>query len=248
TVKSMQADLAAERPRWYALQARTAIAAGDADSARKMLAQLQATGTDRAKLTELQQAMETQQADARLVSLARRVHAAINAGALTEPAADSAQALVQQMQQLNRNHPLTASAQQELQAALADRARAQQEAAAARARPETSAPAGAAAAPPPPLAAATQAGDDYISAKPAVALDVVYPQRALDIRQQGYVIVEFTLNADGRAADPHVVESSPPAVFDAAALQAVRHGRFDTRALGAVAKPHLARLRISFKP
>lgn len=244
SVKAMQAEVAAERPRWFATQARSAIAAGNTEAARKMLEQLDATGTDKAKVAELQQAMDSQQADARMVALARRVHAAINAGALLEPAADSAQALVQQMQQLNRNHPLTASAQQELQAALAERTRTQ-EAAAARARADTSA-APAASVPPPPAAA--KSNEDYLTAKPVTRLVAEYPQRALEAGQEGYVIVEFMLSADGRAANPRVVDSNPASIFDSAALQAVRRGRFDASVLGNPPQPRRARLRISFKP
>jgi protein TonB len=89
--------------------------------------------------------------------------------------------------------------------------------------------------------------EQYVSARPLAPLDVSYPQRAFDAGQKGYVIVEFMLAADGRAGNPRVVESSPPAIFDAAALQAVRRGRFDTSALGNPARPKLARLRISFR-
>jgi TonB family protein len=245
-VTALQAELAAARPRWLATQARAAIAAGDVDGAARLMAQLAASGADRATLGDLQQSMASQQADARLVALARRVRAAINAGALIEPATDGAQALVQQMQQLNRDHPLTAAAQQELQAALAERSRLQQQAEAARARAAAPAPAPAIV---PPLTPAPAApADDFLAARPVAPLDVSYPQRAFEAGQKGYVIVEFTLDATGRATNAHVVESSPPAVFDAAALQAVRRGRFDPSALGVPAKPQRARLRISFKP
>ncbi len=244
----LQAELAAARPRWLATQVRAAIAAGDGDSAARLLVQLAASGADRATLANLQQSMDSQQADARLVALARRVHTAINSGVLIEPAADSAQALVQQMQQLNRDHPLTIAAQQELQAALAERSRAQHEAEAARARARAAAPAPAPAVVPPPAPPPAAPADDFLAARPAAPLDVSYPQRAFEAGQKGYVIVEFTLDAAGRATNAYVVESSPPSVFDAAALQAVRRGRFDASALGVPAKPQRARLRISFKP
>ena len=240
----LQSELAAARPRWLTAQARAAIAGGDVEAAGRLMTQLAAAGAERATLAELQHSMDAQQAGARLVALARRVHAQINAGALLEPAADSAQALVQAMVQLNRDHPLTLGVQRELQAALAERSRAQQEAAAARERAAASTPTDTM---PAPASAVGAPSDDFVRARPVAPLAVTYPQQAFDAGQQGYVIVEFTLSTDGRAGNSRVVESSPPAVFDGAALQAVRRGRFDTSALGVPGKPRLARLRISFR-
>jgi len=242
---ALQSELAAARPRWLAAQARTAIAIGDTEAADRFTTQLAATGADHAALTDLQQSLQARQTEARLVALARRVHVAVAAGALQGPAPDSAEALVLEMQQIDRAHALTSGAQQELQAALAERSHSQEEAAAARAA-AASAPV---ATPEPATKPAAQAPDQeqYVSARPLAPLDVSYPQRAFDAGQKGYVIVEFMLAADGRAGNPRVVESSPPAIFDAAALQAVRRGRFDTSALGNPARPKLARLRISFR-
>jgi protein TonB len=268
------------------------LAAGRFDDAARLLAALQGRGIADDALTAQQaelaatrqralaaqaraqqlQALETTQPDAQLVTLARQVHAAINAGGLLEPASSleppaSAQALVQQMEQLDRASPLTATARQELQAALAERARVQQEAAnAARARaaatsaapdvatigaaPGTTAGSATAPAAAPAAVASPSSGGgaaQFLAARPLAPLEVSYPQRALDAHQQGYVVVEFTLNADGHASEPRVVESSPPSVFDSAALQAVRHGRFDAGVLGRPAQPQRARLRISFK-
>ena len=244
---ALQSALAAARPRWLAAQARMAIANGDTAAADRLTTQLAATGADRATVDELQQLLQSRQSETRLVTLARRVHVAVTAGALQGSAADSAEALVQEMQQIDRGHALTSGAQQELQAALAERLRQQQEAATASAsiaasRPVTASPAATAAA-----QASASAQEQYVAARPVVPLAVTYPPRAFDAGQQGYVIVEFMLSIDGRAGDARVVESSPPAVFDAAALQAVRRGRFDTKALGAPARPKPARLRITFR-
>jgi TonB family protein len=246
---TLQSELAAARPRWLAAQARAAIANGDTEAADRLTAQLAATGADHATLNDLQQSLQARQAEARLVALARRVHVAVTAGALQGPAPDSAEALVQEMQQIDPAHALTGGAQQELQNALAERAHAQQAAVAARA-----AAAAAPVATPQPAAtpaaqapAAAPAQEQYVAARSLTPLAVSYPQRALEAGQQGYVIVEFMLAADGRAGNPRVVESSPPQIFDAAALQAVRRGRFDTNALGNPARPRLARLRISFR-
>ena len=244
---ALQSDLAAARPRWLAAQARAAIANGDTEAADRFTAQLAATGTDHATLTDLQQSLQGKQTEARLVALARRVHVAVAAGALQGPAPDSAEALVLEMQQIDPAHALTNGAQQELQNALAERAHSQQEAAAARAAAAPTPAATPEPAPTPAAQAPAPAQEQYVAARSLAPLAVSYPQRALEAGQQGYVIVEFTLAADGHAGNARVVESSPPAIFDAAALQAVRRGRFDTSALGSPAKPRLARLRISFR-
>jgi TonB family protein len=88
---------------------------------------------------------------------------------------------------------------------------------------------------------------DFIRARPVTPLSAAFPQRALDAGQHGYVIVEFTLNAKGRASELKVVEASLPGVFDASAMQAVKSGRYDTTALGASGQPRRARLRVAFK-
>ena len=243
---ALQAELVAARPRWLAAQARAAIANGDTEAANRFTTQLAGAGADHATVAELQQSLQTKQTEARLVALARRVHVAVAAGALQGPAPDSAEALLQEMQQIDRAHALTSGAQQELQNALAERSHAQQQAAARAA----AAPAPAPVATPEPAAkpaAQAPAQEQYVSAKPVAPLAVSFPQRAFEAGQQGYVIVEFMLAADGRAGNPRVIESSPPAIFDSAALQAVRHGRFDTSVLGSPARPRLARLRISFR-
>jgi TonB family protein len=96
-----------------------------------------------------------------------------------------------------------------------------------------------------PAPAATPAGE-LIAAKPAWPLDVVYPDGAAAAKIQGFVIVEFTLQRDGRAADAHVVQSTPSDIFDANALTAVSRGRFDTSGL-VNGQPRRARIKLEFK-
>ncbi len=96
-------------------------------------------------------------------------------------------------------------------------------------------------------AVADSSATDFIRARPLKPLAAEYPQQAFDAGVHGYVIVEFLLSPKGKAIDPHVVEADPPKTFDAAALQAVRSGRYDTTALADPAKPQRARIRISFK-
>jgi TonB family protein len=271
---ALESDIAAARPHALLVQARAAIAKGDAEGATQLTAQFAAAGGDRAAVTDLREAMDTQRNAARLSELANHARTLIKAGALLEPTGDSAQSTVLAMQQLNRGSPLTLNTERELQAALIERtlaaSRAGQydvaqqllnsaailgngpELAAARTLVQTAVeasrarPAAATVAPPPVAAAASV--PDFVRAKPLTPLEVAYPQRAFDAGQQGYVIVEFTLDAKGHASDPKVIESQPPRVFDGAAMQAVRHGYFDTSELGESGASRRARLRIAFKP
>ena len=275
-IATLEAEIAAARPRWLSTQARAALASGDTETAARLLTQLAAAGADRAVLAELRGAVDSRRTETQLTELASRAHTAIAAGALLEPATDNARTLLRAMQQLGRDHPLTLGAQRELQTALIARAQiatrsaqfelAQQllnaaenlgggpELASARkqlqdaidaTRERAAALARAAQAATP---AATPAVAEFVHAKPLAPLAVSYPQRAIDAGQRGYVVVEFTLDGRGRASEPKVVESNPLKVFDDAALQAVKRGRYDTSVLGESGQPQRARLRIAFRP
>ncbi len=85
-----------------------------------------------------------------------------------------------------------------------------------------------------------------LSPKPTRNFQVDYPQSALTQNIQGYAIVEFTLNPNGSASTPVVVESSPRATFDSAALAAVKRASFTTSDLADPKKPQRARFKINF--
>lgn len=273
----LEADIAAARPRWLIAQARAALASGDTATAGTLIGQIEAGGGERAVLADLRRALEARGSEAQLNDLAARARATINAGALLEPAADNARSRVEAMQKLNRTHPLTLALQRELQTALLARAQAatrssqfelaqqllsaagelgssadlasarkllQSESDAAQARAVAATTAATEPAKPVETAAAAP---DFIRARPVAPLSAAFPQRALDAGQHGYVIVEFTLDAKGRASELKVVEASLPGVFDASAMQAVKSGRYDTAALGASGQPRRARLRVAFK-
>jgi TonB family protein len=53
-----------------------------------------------------------------------------------------------------------------------------------------------------------------------------YPEEAQANHVEGYVVVGYDVDVDGNVANAHVVEASPPGVFDAAAVAAVSHWRF----------------------
>lgn len=56
--------------------------------------------------------------------------------------------------------------------------------------------------------------------------DLVYPENARSIGVEGRVVVRYDVTTAGTVANAVVVESEPPGVFDAAALDAVRSWRF----------------------
>jgi TonB family protein len=85
----------------------------------------------------------------------------------------------------------------------------------------------------------------YVAARPVRPLDVTYPDGATGA---GQVIVEFTLEPDGSASDPKVIQSAPRGMFDDVALRAVSSGYYDTRHLAGRMPPVRARILLRFKP
>lgn len=57
----------------------------------------------------------------------------------------------------------------------------------------------------------------------------VYPPTAARRGVEGWVRLQFTVNAEGRVQDAAVVAAQPPNLFDRAALQAVQQWRFKPR-------------------
>lgn len=71
-----------------------------------------------------------------------------------------------------------------------------------------------------------QSDGDYL---PIVRVEPVYPRRALTRGIEGYVLLEFTVTETGSVADPKVVESQPPGIFDRAAIQAALRFKYQPR-------------------
>lgn len=74
---------------------------------------------------------------------------------------------------------------------------------------------------------------------PIVKVQPQYPRRALSSGIEGYVIVEFTVTANGSVRDPFVVESmsgrngnlSPSSIFDSAAMKAALKFKYKPRVI-----------------
>lgn len=65
------------------------------------------------------------------------------------------------------------------------------------------------------------------SVKPMNHCVPVYPEAAGAAKMEGWVIVEFTVSADGIPTEGRVVDASPPDIFDAAALEFLSRCRLE---------------------
>jgi TonB family protein len=75
-----------------------------------------------------------------------------------------------------------------------------------------------------------------------------YPLAARLQRQEGFVLVEFTVAKDGTVSNPTVLGANPQGIFDEAALQAVHQWRYQPTVIGGVPveRPGM-RVEIDFK-
>jgi len=103
-------------------------------------------------------------------------------------------------------------------------------------------------------ATAAAAGADSSSAggqtTGAVLLKAVgarYPTAAMRARQQGWVVVSFTVDPDGGTSDIKVIEAQPRRVFDRAAMDAVERYKFTPAMKDGVAVSSTKQQRIEFK-
>jgi protein TonB len=74
-----------------------------------------------------------------------------------------------------------------------------------------------------------------------------YPREALLDRQEGWVVVDFTISPDGVPQELKVRESQPRRIFDRAALDCVQQWRFEPVTHGGQAVAQRATLKIQFK-
>jgi periplasmic protein TonB len=122
-LRALSAAVNAARPKQLAAQARSALAAGNLPAAHEYIDQLVALAGERAPVAELRKEFDARNLDLELATDAQRVHAAIAADSLLEPAADNARTRFLAMRDLNRNSAQTIAAGHELLGALLHRAR-----------------------------------------------------------------------------------------------------------------------------
>ena len=83
---------------------------------------------------------------------------------------------------------------------------------------------------------------------PLVRIQPRYPAQAARNRLSGTVIVEFEINPDGTVANPRVVQSEPPNVFDDVAIKAILRWKFKPKIVDGKAVSQYASQEFKFTP
>lgn len=81
---------------------------------------------------------------------------------------------------------------------------------------------------------------------PLVRIQPQYPRRAALAGIEGWVKVEFTITETGSVADPKVIDSKPPRIFDREAIRAILKWKFKPRVVNGQAVPMRATQTIDF--
>lgn len=190
----------------------------------------------RARLTALQQ---IDRRNAQVVAFQRDYQAALTRGgreAIRAGNFDGAEKLLAAAAELGNSRDV-ADARKELQTARdasAEREQ-QQRAEAARQRAERSTQTAAAPLPPPKMPKAKRRSAPK------------YPPAAERDGIEGAVVVEFSLTPEGRTRDIAVIESTPPGVFDEAAVEAVSSWRFEPISAADAARLPRSSVRLAFR-
>ncbi|MDO8844706.1 MAG: energy transducer TonB [Methylicorpusculum sp.] len=82
---------------------------------------------------------------------------------------------------------------------------------------------------------------------PLVRIPPAYPQRAASRRIEGWVKIEFTITTTGTVTDAVVVDSKPAAMFDRAALDAIKKWKFKAKIVEGKAVEQRALQILQFK-
>jgi protein TonB len=85
---------------------------------------------------------------------------------------------------------------------------------------------------------------------PAKIIKRVTPVAPFNIpkKTSGYVVVMYTIGTNGRVSDVSIVESTPPGVFDDAAMSAIRKWTYEPRKENGVAVASQSKARLVFAP
>jgi TonB family protein len=242
----------------YLKKAREAGLAKNSADEERWLTEARGLGLKAADITAFQREVagarqKAVQADAdRTVQLTR---AALREGRLTDPAQDSAAGYLGQLQSSDPGNAALADASRELSGKLLERARAavlagkSGDADLALAKRWGADPKEVLAVQ--QLASAKSRGPDTAALAPSLkrlrAPPPDYPAAALTQGLAGSVTLEFTVNTSGEPRDIHVVEATPPGVFDQAAINAVKHWRYAPLHLDGAAVEVPVRTRMRFE-
>jgi TonB family protein len=220
-------------------KAREAAVARNSVEQDRWLAEARAVGLKPAEAAAFQREVASSRQKAlqadndRLVQLARD---RLRDGRLTDPAQDSAAWYLTQLQAADAGSAALADATRDLAAKLLERARSAvlagrpADADLAQARRWGADPKDIAAVQQLQAAKSRGAAVDpaslIASLKRVRATTPDYPQAAMAQRIAGSVTLEYTVDTRGEPRDIHVVEATPPGVFDQAAINAVKRWRY----------------------
>jgi periplasmic protein TonB len=219
-------------------KARDAGIARNAAESERWLNEARAAGASAAEISAFQHDLAGAQAKAtraegdRLAQLARD---RLRDGRLTDPAQDSAAWYLGQLQSADPENAAVATVSRDLSGKLLDRARTTVQS--GKSADQDLAQARRFGAEPKDIQAVQQlgsskAGANIDPATLAASLKAVktvppeYPQSALEKGVSGSVLLSFTVDAKGNTNDVQVLQSTPPGVFDRAAVSAVRRWKY----------------------
>ncbi|TLY94201.1 MAG: energy transducer TonB [Gammaproteobacteria bacterium] len=242
----------------YLKKAREAALAKNSADEERWLTEARGLGMKAADITAFQREVsgarqKAVQADAeRMLQLTR---AALRDGRLTDPAQDSAAWYLGQLQSSDPANAAVADASRELAGKLLERARAavfagkSGDADLAQAKRFGADPKEALAVQ--QLTPAKSKGPDTAALASRLTrlrgASPDYPAPALTQHLSGSVVLEFTVDTSGETRDIHVVEATPPGVFDQAAINAVKHWRYAPPLVNGAAAEVPVRTRMRFE-
>ncbi|TLZ08764.1 MAG: TonB family protein [Gammaproteobacteria bacterium] len=243
----------------YLKKARDAAIAGNSTEQERWLNEARGLGMKPADIGALQRELagarqKAVQADAeRALRLAR---AALREGRLTDPGEGSAASYLSQLQSSDPANAALPDLGRELAARLLERARAA--VLAGKSADADLAQAKRWGADPKDVQAVQQLGAPVAkttvdtaslasSLKRLRASPPDYPPSALTQRITGNVTLEFTVSTSGEPRDVHVVEATPPGIFDQAAINAVKHWRYAPLLVNGAAMEVPVRTRMRFE-
>lgn len=243
-------------------EAAQALSAGNPDQADSWASAAEQVGAARADLAavraEAQRLRGAAKADS-LAHLALVFDQRLTQGRIIDPAADSAKFYLAQLVQADPDHPSTQLARTAFDTRVLDEARGAlrlQDYAGARrwlveARAAGADPASIGAVDTALSAAQDEAqrASSYVSASSITRTRYVAPQFPLDARQRGidgWVDLQFVVNTDGSVGELTIVGAQPVGIFEQAALDAVRHWRYQPVVQGGQFVNQRARVRVRF--
>ena len=243
-------------------EAGKALTAGNPDQADIWTSAAAGAGAERADVAalraEAQRLRGASKADS-LAQLTLTFNERLAAGSITEPAADSAKFYLAQLLQADPAHPATQLARTAFDTRVLDEARgalrAQDYGGARRWLSE----ARAAGADPASIGAvdaaigaaqdAAQRASSYVSASSMTRTRYVAPKFPPDASQRGidgWVDLQFLVNTDGSVGELTIVGAQPVGIFEQAALDAVRHWRYQPLMRDGQPATQRARVRLRF--